>query len=72
MGAVSEMMLEGDLCSECGVFIDGGGNGHPQRCGGCSRPPQKRTAVKSFACPKCSKKFAKQVGLDAHAKDVHK
>lgn len=34
MGEYAEMMLDGECCEACGVYL-GGGNGHPQRCPDC-------------------------------------
>ncbi len=36
MGEIAEMILEGDLCEICGVYLDDeGGDGFPRRCEGC-------------------------------------
>jgi hypothetical protein len=49
MGDIADMMLEGDLCQECGEYMEGGG-GFPRTCYGCSpkskpkktkKPPEK-------------------------------
>lgn len=38
MGEISEMMLDGTLCSSCGEYLGGEGDdgcGYPQQCAGC-------------------------------------
>lgn len=47
MGDISEMMLEGTLCEECGAFIeDGDGEGYPRKCEDCE-PKKKKKKKKS-------------------------
>jgi hypothetical protein len=36
MGDITEMILEGVLCEQCGVLIDGNISGYPRTCGDCS------------------------------------
>jgi len=37
MGEIADMMLEGDLCIQCGVWMDDeGGDGYPRKCGDCA------------------------------------
>jgi hypothetical protein len=36
MGDVADMILEGVLCQECGVYMEGG-DGIPRTCAGCLR-----------------------------------
>ncbi len=68
MGDVADMMLEGILCQECGVYV-GEGVGYPVSCHYCqrrarfsSKPTEKQT------CPVCSKKVR---GLEDHIRDAH-
>lgn len=35
MGEIADMMLDGDLCEECGAYIDGGSFGVPRKCSSC-------------------------------------
>jgi len=38
MGEIADMMINGEMCQSCGVFIlddDGHGVGYPSFCGGC-------------------------------------
>ncbi len=36
MGEISEMMLDGTLCSQCGVYIDDEVPDHPRKCSDCA------------------------------------
>ncbi len=37
MGDITDMILNGDMCQCCGVWInDGDGNGYPEKCPDCS------------------------------------
>lgn len=44
MGEIADMMIEGDLCECCGVYLDSPGEGYARRCASCSEPekPQKK------------------------------
>lgn len=35
MGDAAEMVLEGIVCEECGIYIDEEEFGHPQKCEDC-------------------------------------
>lgn len=35
MGEAVDMILEGILCEDCGVFIDGAKPGYPRKCEVC-------------------------------------
>jgi hypothetical protein len=35
MGEITEMVLEGILCDQCGVLVDGEVSGYPRRCEDC-------------------------------------
>lgn len=35
MGEITEMILEGILCQECGCFISKHGEGYPESCEDC-------------------------------------
>jgi len=39
MGEIADMMMNGDLCEQCGVYI-GPGDGFPALCPACSRADQ--------------------------------
>lgn len=34
MGEYADMILDGEMCEGCGIFLDGA-SGFPQRCRGC-------------------------------------
>ena len=44
MGEIAEMMLDGTLCEECGVYIDRPSDdfGLPRKCRDCSPKRKKR------------------------------
>lgn len=47
MGDIAEMIVDGDLCQECGVFIeDEPSPGHPRSCADCERDAQRADARK--------------------------
>ena len=82
MGEIAEMMLDGTLCEECGVYMPGEGYGVPRRCRDC-RPNKKeqkamnvarheaeQAAAKKHPCPVCGKRLRK-VGMLDHIRDVH-
>lgn len=35
MGEITELILEGFLCSECGTFVDENAAGYPRKCSDC-------------------------------------
>ena len=35
MGEAAEDILEGMVCEECGVYIEGEAPGYPRKCEGC-------------------------------------
>lgn len=62
MGEIADMMLDGTLCQECGVFI-GGPVEYPRTCGDCEK--------ERFACALCSKLTESDQALADHKKDMH-
>ncbi len=86
MGEIVDMMLEGDLCEGCGVYL-GDGEGFPQYCHHCEplTPKQAKEGyctsrnglIKIYRpskvnCPKCNKLVKKGQGLKDHMRVVHK
>ena len=73
MGEISEMMLDGTLCSGCGDFI-GVCEGVPARCAACRDRPKRglpqHLAKAKVPCPQC-KRRVKRVGLNDHIRDAH-
>lgn len=78
MGDISEMILDGDLCESCGVYL-GGGEGFPRKCRGCKAEERydshqevlkRHKDIKKVKCPTCGKKV-KSVGLADHMRDAH-
>ena len=50
MGEISDAMINGEMCEDCGIFLDGEPPGHPRYCkdcGGTARPakPSKNDLV---------------------------
>lgn len=70
MGDIADMILEGELCECCGVYM-GDACGYPRKCAGCRRDARAPTPSSKVACPKCGKKV-KAVGLKDHLRDTHK
>lgn len=46
MGDIADMMLEGILCEQCGVYIDDRPPGHPRLCRACARDEARRELEK--------------------------
>ena len=46
MGEYADMILDGDSCSECGVYI-GEGDGYPRPCDDCKETTKKRKVKKA-------------------------
>lgn len=45
MGEISDMMLDGTLCEQCGEFIDEEGGDFPRLCASCSQEQEKPADV---------------------------
>lgn len=75
MGEVADMMINGDLCESCGVYLEGEGEGFPRYCRSCNRPDQDYRASKpcktKAQCYICHK-WVKSIGLPQHIRDAHK
>lgn len=75
MGDVADAMLDGDLCEQCGVYMENGA-GYPQTCSACLRANVEATRravvpmASKVACPTCGKKV-KATGLADHQRDAH-
>lgn len=79
MGDIADMMLEGDLCCDCGVYLPGSGDGSPRRCRDCRRDQIRQRELDKVRdpnsrfhaiCPTC-KKRVKLSGLADHTKAAH-
>jgi hypothetical protein len=44
MGDQADFILEGGVCEQCGVVIDGESPGYPRTCNGCKRPGENRNS----------------------------
>ena len=45
MGDIADMILDGDLCEGCGVYL-GGGDGYARKCAACSDEEPKKKKKK--------------------------
>lgn len=79
MGEIAEMMLSGELCECCGVYIDEHANGIPRYCsakcaadrsGIALRPITSSSSSAKVACPQCAR-LVKKTGLADHMRDAH-
>lgn len=79
MGEIAEMMLDGDLCEGCGVYMGSAGQGFTRRCTSCATDERAdnhkavlvhHQQIKKVTCPSCGKKV-KATGLADHMRDVH-
>ncbi len=79
MGEIADMMLEGDLCAQCGSYIDEeGGDGFPRYCSKqCEQDAGVHIDMRSLRrgpkvpCPTCKRKVS-SIGLAQHHRDAHK
>lgn len=46
MGDVSDMMLDGTLCEQCGTYL-GNAVDHPRLCPGCQRDARQRAQAQA-------------------------
>lgn len=55
MGDIADMMLEGEMCSQCGEILEGGGAGFARLCRGCraeeSGAPARRKSAPRLPFP---------------------
>lgn len=82
MGEIAEMMLDGDLCEGCGVYMGSAGQGFPRRCRDCLPTKAERKAANmarheaeqarqvKAKCPTCGKRV-RIVGMADHQRDAH-
>lgn len=70
MGEIADMMLEGDLCAGCGVYMHGDALGAPRYCSDCKRAAARPHPSARIECPTC-KRRVKACGLADHQRVVH-
>lgn len=46
MGDAADMVLDGDVCQECGQWIEDGGSGFPQSCRDCIKDEERENKLK--------------------------
>lgn len=68
MGEIADMMIDGDLCEGCGVWI-GEGQGYSRTCHAC-QSEGVTVNKKKVTCKICNKKVKKK-GLRDHNRVVH-
>lgn len=66
MGEITDMILDGTLCQECGVYM-GDPVGYPVTCGACNSDTADPSVDKT-ACPFCGKR---KRNVQAHIDAVH-
>lgn len=69
MGEIAEAMINGELCQECGAWIDGSYEGIPRFCKSC-QPKTKIQPVKKIKCTLCDRHL-KPNGMKDHLRDFH-
>lgn len=81
MGDIADMMLEGELCIGCGVYIDDEADGIPRYCSAACRrdsgdhepatPKAKgKPTPPKTNCPVCQRRV-KKAGLADHMRALH-
>lgn len=77
MGEIANMMLEGDLCAGCGVYLHGESLGVPRYCCDCWREarqlreqPPIASGSNKTACKTCGR-VVKLAGIRDHMRDAH-
>ena len=70
MGEIADLMINGDICTQCGVPLSG--DGYAVLCRSCRRA-EKAAAKRSlaFQCMTCGKRLATQAALEQHTAAVH-
>lgn len=83
MGEIADMMINGDMCEGCGVFLGDAGDGYQRRCASCATDCVREgsTTTKDgiqihrpskVNCPHIGcRKLVKKKGLQDHIRDVH-
>ena len=80
MSDIADMMIEGVLCSQCGVYIEGDEPGHPGLCKACQADADKddeRAMARMLGkrrphvCPFCRKRFQETKHLEQHMRAKH-
>lgn len=76
MGDIANMMLEGILCQDCGMYLDDNENrlGYPQSCEDCKEDEKRKQKLNlhpKIKCLVCNKPCRGEQGLEAHKKAKH-
>ena len=70
MGEYAEMMLDGTMCAQCGVYI-GRDNGFPEYCGNCQKENHRDENPVRCTFKGCKKRFKTPEAAAQHSKDKH-
>jgi len=73
MGEIADMMIDGEMCQECGEYL-GDGDGYPRTCHGCGGDGANPTVLisdKHTSCGLCHKKFKNKTALVDHIRNKH-
>ncbi|HGM6773280.1 TPA: hypothetical protein ACKQAW_003889 [Stenotrophomonas maltophilia] len=82
MGEYADMMIDGDVCEGCGVYLPGCGQGFARYCRHCQPTKAERKAEniarhtaeqarkKKVPCPTCGRRV-REIGMADHQRDAH-
>lgn len=75
MGEIADMMIDGEVCEECGEFFDDEAPGYPRKCSACRKTDvqiRRQNFIQSIkmTCPEC-KKTVKTSGIRQHYEAKH-
>lgn len=70
MGEISDMMLDGTLCHQCGAYI-GGAVGYARTCNDCKQPAKRPPLQGKKKCPHCNRWLRGEQGLADHLRASH-
>ena len=78
MGEFADMVLDGEMCEGCGVFLGGGSMGFPRKCAACGGNAPEHpvyeanyNSEKNWSCDVCCKMFRSKEAMRQHRRDKH-
>lgn len=76
MGDIADMMLDGILCEQCGVYLHSDGPGYPVRCGSCKKGERTESIrqANGYECgmKSCRRGFATKGDRKRHMAAFHR
>ena len=69
--SIADDMIDGTLCTGCGVLLDGEADGFPRYCGGCGGSVAHFDPGKNVQCLQCARKFRSVDAMEQHARAKH-